>query len=172
MRHFILTGLLATACAGAPPPRPASPHAATPCSETQSAETQSAETAPQPEAEAPARAEASPTHAPDGRPYGSLPREHIRRRMRTIVGDMRACYQTRVLAVRPGYEGRVVSSVVIAADGSVEEVTFPEDDIGMTTMRDCMEGVLRAVRFDPPEGGGIVDFSYPWHFSIGGRASE
>lgn len=102
----------------------------------------------------------------DDRPAGALPREHIRRKMRSVVEEMRECYETRVLATEQ-MGGRIVCAVIIAPDGSVDSVSFPEDEIGSLTLRHCMAGVLRGLQFDPPDGEGYVGFNYPWIFTHG-----
>lgn len=99
-------------------------------------------------------------------PTGSLSREHIRRKMRSVVNEMRACYESRVLATQPDLEGRLVSSFLIAPDGTVEEVSFHEDAIGSAPLRECISSVLRGLRFDAPDGGGYVGVNYPWVFSV------
>jgi hypothetical protein len=93
---------------------------------------------------------------------GRLSRASIRRTIRSRLGDVRACYEAR-LVWRPELEGRLRTSFIIAPTGRVRFAATR----GMSDpyVRSCVEGVVRTFRFDRPEGGGEVGVNYPFVFS-------
>lgn len=69
-------------------------------------------------------------------------------------GRVRACYQ-RALANNPDEKGRAQYAIRVAPSGEVQNATVTGTGIGAQTVA-CIQGGLRALVFDPPEGGGAT----------------
>jgi hypothetical protein len=121
-----------------------------------------------PSAGAPA---AAPADVPaDGTPAGTLNREYIR----SVVGDavplVRECYEMS-LETSPDLAGRLVMHFTIAGEadvgGIVEEATVEPDEAlaGHADFAECMRETILSLEFPAPEGGGVVNVSYPFIFN-------
>ena len=97
----------------------------------------------------------------------ALPREVIVRVMRAHNMEVRRCYE-RALAATPDLEGRVTVRFEIAPDGSVPSASTSSSTLGNAEVESCVVGVVRAMQFPEPAGGGIVVVSYPYVFMIDG----
>jgi TonB family protein len=97
-------------------------------------------------------------------PGGGLPRLVIAQEIRRNTPRVRACYERALQRVR--LEGKLKVRWVIGPEGrvvSAEAETKLDDDVDA-----CVLGVVRAMTFPPPEGGGNVNVTYPWIFKMAG----
>jgi hypothetical protein len=137
------------------------------------------------EAEAASAAGASAS-APSGedRPHGRLSKEYIRATVREVVPLIRECYEN-ALADQDQFEGLVRAHFVIAGEpdvaGLVEsaELLTGEADAGTgdadaadgggpapgSDLAECLQQTILSLEFPPPEGGGVVEVTYPLRFS-------
>jgi hypothetical protein len=113
------------------------------------------------------------TEAPDPVPgpttvIGGLDREIIRRVIRAHMNEFRYCYE-RELVRAPELSGRVVTSFIIGRDGRVMTAGTRESTMPPSGVPGCLSQILQRLSFPAPEGGGIVQVSYPFLFQPAGR---
>lgn len=117
----------------------------------------------------PYRAKGACPAGPDGKPArlqisgppGSLKRDHIRARIAGIISQVRRCYDAAQwrAPIRPG---RLTTHFRVAADGQVDAACILDSPLLDDELEGCVLATLRALRFDPPEGGGSVLVVYPF----------
>lgn len=93
---------------------------------------------------------------------GSLSKEVIRRVITANHGRLRAAFE-RSLKRDPTIDGRFVFEIVIGGDGRVSRVRVTKGDGDEHALRDIL-AVIRAMKFPPPKGGGVVVVRYPLIF--------
>ncbi|HEV8320584.1 MAG TPA: AgmX/PglI C-terminal domain-containing protein [Myxococcota bacterium] len=104
---------------------------------------------------------------------GSLDKEIIRRVIRKHKNEIKYCYE-KELTKKPDLHGKVKISFVIAPTGAVAKANSTESTLGNPAVDACVvDKVLRFI-FPKPEGGGIVEVSYPFVFNAGsgGKADD
>jgi TonB family protein len=94
---------------------------------------------------------------------GSLPREVIARAMRRQMGPMRRCYEAG-LRRNPAMGGQVTVRFVISPQGRVSSASVTSSTLGDRATESCISRAVRAARFPPPTGGGVVMVTYPISF--------
>lgn len=94
---------------------------------------------------------------------GPLPREVIRRVIRTHQPEVRHCYEQQ-LTKQPSLAGRVVVKFTIQADGRVSAARVITDTLKTPAVANCLVRRVLTWRFPAPLGGGIVKVSYPFVF--------
>jgi TonB family protein len=99
--------------------------------------------------------------------HGPLPRDVIRRVIRTHLGEVRRCYEQQ-LVKRPTLAGTVVVQFTVAADGTVSAARVSSSTIASPAVGQCLVRRILSWAFPRPRGGGIVKVSYPFVF----RASD
>ncbi len=110
------------------------------------------------------------TKRPAGSPPRTLDPEYIRQRIKDdLVPLARECYES-ALEDDAALAGRLVMKFAIAGDedigGVVDEVELGEDsDIKHPELLECLRESMYTVTFDPPEGYGRVDVTYPIVFA-------
>jgi hypothetical protein len=97
-------------------------------------------------------------------PTGDLPKDVIRKVIRTRLCDISRCYQAE-LAQHPDLAGRITAVFRIASDGHVYHVDA--SGLGNAAVESCVAGVIRSLRFPAPAGDGFVRVSYPFTFKSG-----
>jgi TonB family protein len=114
------------------------------------------------------RATSGPVVAGSSTVKGSLPKEVIRRIVRSRINSIRYCYEKQ-LSQQPDLQGRIAIKFVIAADG---KVTTADVMHGMQEHVDaCVQKVVKSMRFPKPDGGGVVTVQYPFIFKAADDAS-
>jgi outer membrane biosynthesis protein TonB len=56
----------------------------------------------------------------------------------------------------------------IDASGSVADVVVKEDTMGSGDVNQCMKDRIFRWKFPQPQGGGVVQVTYPWVFKPAG----
>jgi hypothetical protein len=102
-----------------------------------------------------------------GQPTGSgdLDKEIIRRHVRRQLPQLTHCYE-RQLVVDAGLRGTVIAEFQISPQGAVLSATA--SGMGNAAVEQCVAGVLRAIQFPRPRGGGLVNVRYPLTFQPAG----
>ena len=95
---------------------------------------------------------------------GSLDRSAIDAVVKRSLNPITYCYE-RELRLNPTLSGRVESTLVIAADGSVATAKIRMSTLGNPTVEQCVIATLVRLQFDPPPGGGVVHVRYPFVFN-------
>lgn len=96
---------------------------------------------------------------------GPMSREEIQEVILANLDQIKQCHQQE-LRPCPPLASKVVVRFVIGPDGKVTQA-----EIKMTTLADpkvenCMLERIRAWKFPRPRGGGIVDVTYPFVFTV------
>ena len=80
--------------------------------------------------------------------------------------EFRYCYENELkTSGKKLMGGSVIPNFVIGASGRVTHVAIESDSLGNQNVRDCVGNVLKAIDFPVPNGGGIVQVSFPFKFS-------
>jgi hypothetical protein len=112
---------------------------------------------------------ASPAPQPEAEPQGTLSKEYIRERVREdVLPLVKECYEN-LLEQQPKSGGRMVLKFAIMGDedvgGIVDGVELAEEsEIQDADFRECLAESTMSAVFDPPEGGGRVEITYPFVF--------
>ena len=94
---------------------------------------------------------------------GALPKEVIQRVINENKEQIRYCYEFQ-LSREQKLEGRVMMRWIIAATGSVSQVTVRESSMKSPPVERCIAAKIKTWKFPPPAGGGIVEVNYPFVF--------
>ncbi len=91
---------------------------------------------------------------------GDLDKAIIRRYIKRNLPKISYCYEQQLL-VRPTLEGTVTATFLIEPSGQVGSSNATGVDPEVAA---CVAGVIRAIEFPKPRGGGSVQVSYPFIF--------
>lgn len=98
---------------------------------------------------------------------GGLPKSVIYAEIVRNQSRVRACYE--MLLQRDAHAGGKVSvDFMIGPDGDVEKSEAAENTTGDAALAECILGVVNAMKFPKPEGGGNVNVTFPWIFKAAG----
>lgn len=93
----------------------------------------------------------------------SILKSHIQAAIRRDINGIKLCYECAWTRTnRPG--SVFTPRFAIAPDGSVAALELVENDFDAKTT-ECLERVVRGLRFTPPDGDGYVVVTYPFRFS-------
>jgi TonB family protein len=94
---------------------------------------------------------------------GSLDEEDIKKVIQEHLGEVRACYQQRLVA--PAYpQGRVTTRFSIGFDGHVRSSCVLETTVGDPQLDRCVVDAILNWRFPRPMNGDWVLVEYPFVF--------
>ena len=100
---------------------------------------------------------------PAGTRVGSLDPAVIDKTIKTHLDEFKKCFETSYSSVELGL-GKIVEHFVIERDGRVD-VAYPRStEFAAADLLVCIDQSFRAMKFDPPEGGGVVTVNYPLLF--------
>ena len=91
---------------------------------------------------------------------GDLPKSVIRERVHGIVDKIRTCYDD-ARAKHPGISGTITTQFFITPNGDVASADAQGVD---TALSSCVVGLLKALTFPKPRGGGVM-VNYPVTFA-------
>jgi hypothetical protein len=91
---------------------------------------------------------------------GDLDKAIIRRYIKRNIAKIAYCYEKTLLA-KPGIEGTVNTQFFITPKGDVAAANATGVDPEVAT---CVAGVIKAIEFPKPKGGGGVQVNYPFTF--------
>jgi outer membrane biosynthesis protein TonB len=97
---------------------------------------------------------------------GSLPKEEIRKVVRTHRREIRSCYEA-ALTDSPPLSAKVSLKFVIGANGKVETASVVQGAPATARLEGCLVGTVLGWEFPKPEGGGTVTVTYPFIFKAG-----
>jgi TonB family protein len=95
---------------------------------------------------------------------GALDKDIIRRIVRAHINEVRFCYD-KGLAKDPALKGKVSVQFTIGASGSVASSSLKDSTVTDADVADCIVKAVRRWKFPKPEGGGIVNVTYPFVLS-------
>jgi hypothetical protein len=92
---------------------------------------------------------------------GSLDKPIIRRYIRRQLNQIQYCYEKRLMS-RPSLAGTLTVHFTISGDGPVVAATA--NGLDDAEVEACVAGVIKAIEFPRPDGGGTVQVNYPFEF--------
>jgi TonB family protein len=107
----------------------------------------------------------------EGHVRGNLDREIIRRIIRRHINEVRFCYEQQ-LAMHHDLAGRMVVQFNIAPTGQVLSSVLQSSTLGNVRVEACALQAVRRWEFPKPEGGGLVNVSYPFVFAPAGGGAN
>ena len=96
----------------------------------------------------------------DPNAQAGLDKAIIRRYIKRNVQKIQYCYEKELIS-NPQLAGTVTVRFTIGADGVVSQSTGH----GMPPVDACVANVIAAIQFPAPQGGGVVNVSYPFVFA-------
>ena len=99
---------------------------------------------------------------------GCLSEAVVARILKHVEPQARYCYEME-LPRKPDLNGKVVTTLAIAASGGVTGVRVTSSTLGNASVENCLVRVLQRIHFPPCAGGGDAEASYPWLFKPTGR---
>jgi hypothetical protein len=96
---------------------------------------------------------------------GDLDKANIRRYIRRDFSKIQRCYE-QFLLDHPDVDGRVDASFTIQPTGKVSASAATGLD---PSLSDCVAKVIAAIEFPKPNGGGVIQVSYPFNFRPAGK---
>ncbi|MGK5087531.1 AgmX/PglI C-terminal domain-containing protein [Bdellovibrionota bacterium FG-2] len=100
---------------------------------------------------------------------GAIDREAVEAAILAHRDEFRLCYEKEINAENPHLAGRVGTSFVIGASGSVTQAGLESTTLNNANTERCILGVLKRIQFPIPRGAGIVQVSYAFKYSSGGK---
>jgi len=98
---------------------------------------------------------------------GTLSKSIIRRVVRRHLNQVKHCFERELVNER-NLGGRLVVRFMIMGNGTVGTSQISESTIGNRNVETCVSTAVRRWAFPAPEGGGLVDVSYPFAFRRAG----
>lgn len=94
---------------------------------------------------------------------GTIDREAVRRVIRSILNQIKSCYE-RQLRVNSSLEGKVVIRFEIIEQGRVRSAKTQSTSLKDATVESCVAARIREARFPEPPPGTIAQVDYPFVF--------
>ena len=98
---------------------------------------------------------------------GSLSREEIARVIRRHLNQIKYCYE-KELSKKPNLKGKVTTKFIIAGTGRVKMSKIYQTTMNHSPTEDCINRIIKMMKFPQPRGGGIVQVVYPFMFQKSG----
>jgi len=92
---------------------------------------------------------------------GTLDKDIIRRIVRAHINEVRMCYN-QGLVKDPKLAGKVSVQFTIGASGSVTKSTVIDNTVSDEKVATCIAKAVKRWTFPKPEGGGVVEVTYPF----------
>lgn len=105
------------------------------------------------------------TESDGGSADGGLDRSAILHVVKAHEGAIKNCYE-RSLSERHAPEGTVKMAFTIRPNGRIKSVTALESIANEPVLDHCISDEIRRWRFPCPAGGGVVNVTFPWVFSV------
>lgn len=100
---------------------------------------------------------------PPRMPEGKMDKRQLSAFIRAKQGQVKQCYERR-LKTNHMLQGVLLTQIRINPSGRVSNVSFTQDTLHDSSVRNCVAGKIRAWRFPAPEGGAVT-VSTPFRFS-------
>lgn len=94
---------------------------------------------------------------------GSIDREAVRRVIRSILAQIKSCYE-RQLRTNTSLEGKVVIKFLIEDQGRVRQASTKTTTLNNATVEACVAARIREQRFPDPPAGTVAEVDYPFVF--------
>jgi TonB family protein len=101
---------------------------------------------------------------------GGLDKDVIMKVIKRHQNEIKFCYEQE-LQKNPSLAGKVAVAWTIDPSGGVSEANVSESSIGNANVEGCIVQRIRRWKFPEPQGGGIVNVTFPWIFKAAGDDS-
>ncbi|MBC7693645.1 MAG: AgmX/PglI C-terminal domain-containing protein [Methylotenera sp.] len=98
---------------------------------------------------------------------GSIDKDAIEAALMAHRDEFRLCYEREINGVNSSLAGRVSTSFVIGSSGRVNQAGVESTTLKNANVERCILTVIKRIDFPIPNGGGIVQVTYPFKFSAG-----
>ncbi|MBE2250905.1 MAG: TonB family protein [Myxococcus sp.] len=102
---------------------------------------------------------------------GGLDKDVIMKVIKRHQNEIKFCYEQE-LQQNASLAGKVAVAWTIDPAGAVSEAAVSESSIGSANVESCILQRIRRWKFPEPDGGGIVNVTFPWIFKAAGDESE
>ena len=102
---------------------------------------------------------------------GGLDRDVIMKVVKRHQNEIKYCYEQEAQK-NPSLAGKVAVAWTIDPAGGVAEANVGESSISNANVESCIVQRIRRWKFPEPAGGGVVNVTFPWVFSVAGEGGE
>ncbi len=102
---------------------------------------------------------------------GGLDKDVIMKVIKRHQNEIKFCYEQE-LQKNPALAGKVAVAWTIDPAGAVSEANVSESSVSNANVESCIVQRIRRWKFPEPDGGGIVNVTFPWIFKAAGDESE
>ncbi len=102
---------------------------------------------------------------------GGLDRDVIMKVVKRHQNEIKYCYEQEAQK-NPSLAGKVAVAWTIDPAGGVAEANVSESSISNANVESCIVQRIRRWKFPEPAGGGVVNVTFPWVFSVAGESGE
>ena len=102
---------------------------------------------------------------------GGLDKDVIMKVIKRHQNEIKFCYEQE-LQKSPALGGKVAVAWTIDPTGGVSEANVSESSIGNANVESCIVQRIRRWKFPEPQGGGVVNVTFPWIFKAAGDEGE
>ncbi len=101
---------------------------------------------------------------------GGLDKDVIMKVIKRHQNEIKFCYEQE-LQKNPALAGKVAVAWTIDPSGGVSEANVSESSISNANVEGCIVQRIRRWKFPEPQGGGVVNVTFPWIFKAAGDDS-
>lgn len=101
---------------------------------------------------------------------GGLDKDVIMKVIKRHQNEIKFCYEQE-LQKNPALAGKVAVAWTIDPSGAVSEANVSESSISNANVEGCIVQRIRRWKFPEPQGGGVVNVTFPWIFKAAGDDS-
>jgi TonB family protein len=98
---------------------------------------------------------------------GGLSKDVIMKVIKRHQNEIKFCYEQE-LQKNASLAGKVAVMFTIDPAGAVAEANVSESSLSNNNVESCMMARIRRWKFPEPQGGGVVNVSFPWIFKPAG----
>jgi TonB family protein len=102
---------------------------------------------------------------------GGLDRDVIMKVVKRHQNEIKYCYEQEAQK-NSALAGKVAVAWTIDPAGGVAEANVSESSISNANVESCIVQRIRRWKFPEPTGGGVVNVTFPWVFSVAGEGGE
>lgn len=102
---------------------------------------------------------------------GGLDKDVIMKVIKRHQNEIKFCYEQE-LQKNPALAGKVAVAWTIDPAGGVSEANVSESSVGNANVESCIVQRIRRWKFPEPQGGGVVNVTFPWIFKAAGDEGE
>ncbi|MGV3625619.1 MAG: TonB family protein [Archangium sp.] len=102
---------------------------------------------------------------------GGLDKDVIMKVIKRHQNEIKFCYEQE-LQKNPALAGKVAVAWTIDPAGGVSEANVSESSVSNANVESCIVQRIRRWKFPEPQGGGVVNVTFPWIFKAAGDEGE